>query len=88
VGAEALILMLCLLFVRPIGSNLWWLMAIVVLFSVVYILTHVQVRYRAPTEPLIAIALAGFASRFLGARPPDDVTPGTTESSAGSDADR
>ncbi len=35
-----------------------WLLGIVLLFSIVYIATHVQVRFRAPVEPLLALLVA------------------------------
>jgi len=35
-----------------------WLFGVVVVFSLVYCVTHVQVRYRVPTEPVVAILLA------------------------------
>ncbi|MEE9294703.1 MAG: glycosyltransferase family 39 protein [Phycisphaerae bacterium] len=43
---------------RSVTPEVYWLLAIVASFSLVYCLTHVQVRYRAPCEPLIAIVLA------------------------------
>lgn len=36
----------------------WWLLAIIVTFSLVYSVTHVQVRFRAPTEPVMAVLIA------------------------------
>lgn len=36
----------------------WWLLAIIASFSLVYCLTHVQVRFRAPMEPVVAVLLA------------------------------
>jgi 4-amino-4-deoxy-L-arabinose transferase-like glycosyltransferase len=33
----------------------WWLIFVVVVFSLVYSITHVQVRFRVPIEPLIAV---------------------------------
>ncbi len=43
---------------RSVTPDVYWLLAIVVSFSLVYCLTHVQVRYRVPCEPVIAIVLA------------------------------
>jgi hypothetical protein len=37
-----------------------WLLTMIVIFSAVYSITHVQVRYRVPIEPVIAV-LAGIA---------------------------
>ena len=34
-----------------------WLLAIALVFSATYIATHIQVRYRAPIEPVLAVAL-------------------------------
>ena len=53
--AEAVFVVLALLIIRGPGHDLPWLLAIVICFSVVYCFTHVQVRYRAPTEPVMAI---------------------------------
>lgn len=65
---ETLALIIGLLYVRHVGADLWWLVAITLIFSIVYMLTHVQLRYRAPTEPLIAIVLAVMATRILDRR--------------------
>lgn len=65
---ETLALIIGLLYVRHVGADLWWLVAIMLIFSIVYMLTHVQLRYRAPTEPLIAIVLAVVATRILDRR--------------------
>ena len=65
---EALALVMGLLYVRHVGADLWWLVAIILVYSIVYMLTHVQLRYRAPTEPLIAIVLAVLATRVLDGR--------------------
>ena len=48
---------------RQLYSDLRWLLAIIASFSVVYCLTHVQIRFRAPTEPLVAIVLGASASK-------------------------
>ncbi len=53
--AEGAVVLLALLIDRRRGRDLPWLLAFVASFSVVYCLTHVQVRFRAPTEPLMAI---------------------------------
>ena len=65
---EALALVIGLLYVRHVGADLWWLVATILVYSIVYMLTHVQLRYRAPTEPLIAIVLAVVATRILDRR--------------------
>lgn len=54
---EVLVLLIAL-FMRSRHSNgLMWIFTILVLFSIVYCLTHVQVRYRTPSEPLVAVLL-------------------------------
>lgn len=65
---EALALVIGLLYVRHVGADLWWLVATILVYSIVYMLTHVQLRYRAPTEPLIAIVLAVLATRIFDGR--------------------
>lgn len=47
----------------------WWLLSILVLFSLVYLVTHVQVRFRVPVEPLIAVLVAAALTqkRFVAA---------------------
>ncbi len=45
-----------------------WLFSIALLFSLIYVVTHVQVRYRMPVEPLVliiaAVALTGMVGRM------------------------
>ena len=48
---------------RPLGSDVVCLLAIVVLCSLIYHLTHMQIRYRAPIEPLVAVILGVLACR-------------------------
>ncbi len=67
-GAEFLAVLLLLALRRPSGSDVWWLLAIVVSFSAVYCLTHIAVRFRAPTELLVAVVIAVLASGWLRAR--------------------
>jgi hypothetical protein len=65
--AEAIIVVLALLIHRGSGRDLPWLLAIVICFSVVYCLTHVVVRFRAPAEPVMAILVGVLALRaFAG----------------------
>ncbi len=53
------ILVAAFLLTRPrAGRDVPWLLATVISFSLVYCLTHVQIRFRAPTEPIMAILLA------------------------------
>jgi len=55
---EVLVLIVVLFY--PVNSPgiTRWLIGIIVLFSIVYCITHVQIRFRTPTEPLTA-ALIG-----------------------------
>lgn len=55
---EGLVIVMCLLLHRKIKRDLAWLLAIVLSFSLVYCLTHVQVRFRAPVEPIMAVIVA------------------------------
>lgn len=48
---------------RGVSAEVVWLLVIVVSFSFVYCLTHVELRYRAATEPIIAIIVAVLLSR-------------------------
>lgn len=54
---------------RCIPPDVPWLLAISAAFSVLYCLTHVQLRYRAPAESLMTIAVGLLADRVL--RGPD-----------------
>ena len=64
---ETALVVFALLIHRGSGRDLPWLLAIVICFSVVYCLTHVQVRFRAPTEPMMAILVGVLAIRaFAG----------------------
>lgn len=65
---EVGVIAVCLLVPGKLDADLRWLLAIVILFSLVYCLTHVQVRFRAPTEPIIAILVAVLPARTLGRR--------------------
>ncbi len=52
-----------LLLRRPLGRDVVCLLVMVVLYSLVYCVTHVQVRFRAPVEPLVAVILGVLACR-------------------------
>lgn len=68
--AEGIIVVLALLIHRVPGRDVPWLLAIMICFSAVYCLTHVKVRFRAPTEPLMAILVGVLALRaFARVRP-------------------
>jgi hypothetical protein len=57
-AAEVLLIAGGFLMRRRIGPDARWLLAMVVVFSLSYLITHAQVRYRAPIEPMIAILAA------------------------------
>ncbi len=48
------------------GGDLGWLLALVVLFSLVYCLTHVVVRFRTAIEPVILILVAVLVVKAFG----------------------
>lgn len=62
-SAEVLLIVVCLVILRRLDRDLAWLLAIVLTFSFVYCLTHVQVRYRVPTEPIMACLVAVLVTR-------------------------
>jgi len=64
---EILVIVACALTHRKMRSDVVWLLAIIVVFSLVYCLTHVQIRFRSPTEPIIAIVLAVTITECCGA---------------------
>jgi len=64
-SGEVLLIVLCLLTRRRTGTDLRFLLAIVVSFSIIYCLTHVEAKYRVPTEPSIAIIAAALAIDVL-----------------------
>ncbi len=57
-SAELLVLVASLLVRGRPNGFATWLIAVIVVFSIVYCLTHVQVRFRTPTEPLLAVVIA------------------------------
>ncbi|MHC4697632.1 MAG: ArnT family glycosyltransferase [Planctomycetota bacterium] len=59
---EIVLLALCLGVNRKMSVDLRWLLATVISLSIVYCLTHVQIRFRAPGEPLTAIIVAVLAT--------------------------
>jgi hypothetical protein len=56
--AETGIVVLGLALRRRVGGNLPWLLATVLAFSLVYCITHVQLRFRTPIEPVMAVMVA------------------------------
>jgi hypothetical protein len=54
---EVLVLLIAFFMPSRRSDGLMWILTIVLLFSIVYCVTHVQVRYRTPSEPLIAALL-------------------------------
>jgi len=55
---ELLSLAMALAIRRRLDDSVRWLLGIVFVFSWVYVATHVQVRFRAPVEPVMALVLA------------------------------
>jgi 4-amino-4-deoxy-L-arabinose transferase-like glycosyltransferase len=53
--SEGIMVVAGLVFIRRLSPDLRWLLAVAVSFSLVYCITHVEVRYRTPCEPIIAI---------------------------------
>ena len=64
---EGFAIVVCLLARRKISPDLRWLLAIVLLFSLVYCVTHVQLRFRAPIEPIMAVLAAISVTDMVGA---------------------
>jgi 4-amino-4-deoxy-L-arabinose transferase-like glycosyltransferase len=54
---EVLVLLIALFMRSRRADGLMWILTILLLFSIVYCVTHVQVRYRTPSEPLVAVLL-------------------------------
>ena len=52
------VVVFCLLVHRNIGTDLRWLLAIVVSVSIVYCLTHIRLYFRTPTEPILGVIVA------------------------------
>ena len=73
-SAEVLVIGAWILSRRRIGADLRWLLAVVVVFSIVYCLTHVMVRFRAPVEPIMAVLVAASVMDFVRTR---RVAPGS-----------
>jgi predicted anti-sigma-YlaC factor YlaD len=65
--AELLVVVLCLALRPRIGADLVWLLAVLVSFSLVYCVTHVQVRFRAPAEPVVAVVVSWLVAATLAA---------------------
>lgn len=64
---ETLVILVCLLAYRRVGRDVPWLLAMVVTFSIVYCLTHVQIRFRSPMEPVVAVVLASIVTGYYQA---------------------
>lgn len=65
--AEGLVIAVCLLARRTMSPDLQWLLAVVLLFSLVYCVTHVQLRFRAPTEPIMTVIAVVSITEMVGA---------------------
>ncbi len=70
------IVVLCLLLRRHVRSDVWWLLAMALAFSLIYCVTHVQLRFRAPMEPVMAVIVALLVRRH-GAASLGHATPTT-----------
>ena len=55
---EVLAIAACLVTRPRLWGQVWWIMTVLAVFSIVYCLTHVQVRFRAPIEPLLAVVVS------------------------------
>lgn len=66
--AEAMIVIVGLICFRRLPTSIRWLIVAAVLFSVTYCVLKVQIRFRAPMEPLIAIVVAAVLQRFIHGR--------------------
>jgi 4-amino-4-deoxy-L-arabinose transferase-like glycosyltransferase len=67
-SAETLLLPLALLVRGGPGRDVRWLLAVVALFCLVYCATAIMLRFRSPTEPLIATVIAVSAAELIGRR--------------------
>lgn len=65
---ELLALVILLLIRHAEGRDVRWLLAVATAFCLIYCLTHVQIRFRAPSEPLIAVAVGFLAARSFPSR--------------------
>lgn len=63
---EVLIIAACLLLRPRALGKVWWLVAVVMAFSLVYCLTHIQIRFRAPVEPLMAVIVSILLVEMFG----------------------
>ncbi len=59
---EVFVIVVSLAVRGPVRAEMRWLLATVLSFSIVFCLTHVQVRFRAPIEPIMAVLVAVLAS--------------------------
>lgn len=55
-SVESLLLAASMVFSRN-RRTVWWLAGMAILFSLPYCLTHVMMRYRAPMEPIVVVAV-------------------------------
>ena len=55
---EVLVIAACLVIRPRLWGQVWWIMTMLAVFSIVYCLTHAQVRFRAPIEPLVAVVVS------------------------------
>ena len=72
---EILLALVAIASARFANTEGWWLISIVIAFSLIYLFTNVQVRFRVPIEPLFAILLAlAFVAKPFRLRPLDSLT--------------
>ena len=62
---ETLCAVLCVLILSRANRDVLWLAAIMISFSLVYCLTHMEVRFRVPSEPVMAILAGAFLARTV-----------------------
>lgn len=70
IAAETVAIVALLVFGGWRRTDVRWLLAIAIVFSIIYCLTHVQLRYRAPSEPILALALALLLGQTSNGRTP------------------
>lgn len=66
VTLELLVLIVAGLWVRRINADQRWMLAMVLVFPIVYALTHGGLRFRAPIEPVIVMLTISILSDALG----------------------
>lgn len=57
ISSELVILIVCTIYLKKIHPDIKWLVGMIMLYSTVYCLTHMHMRFRAPAEPIMAVIL-------------------------------